>query len=437
MARLRSTSPVGVPPRDTSVDASIYRRWLATAAGDTALAADLATGANSTTPIGHTGAPDGCPLRLPLAAQHINRSLVVDASLGTDGYYYIIAVPVFVRAGEAGRYRLTVDVTPFGSDPVTLEVRDTSWALTVNPTPGGRNDAQFILASTGSSEFGNVITWTFDLAVGLQYILVKRLCRIDDTSATLFSWSLDHQRTGAGRSNGILVDGTAAQGSPYDALTQFSPSNVLDFYDEEVAIDGPLNGYVTSRLNRKLNAMWEYVTGAKIPGNNLYRTSGTWDNDRLTWTTEAQLEFPIACVALGSSNDLTSPKKTGASSAMSGWVRYPNTQSGTASSFCGTILQIPSFLDSPSDLKVEVLMEATDGDSLAGWRFNAIVSGLSVSADATPTQIGGTNWWRAQISGIAFNPSSANGLNVQIKHTTPGAIADDVQLTGVCVYFDP
>jgi len=84
-----------------------------------------------------------------------------------------------------------------------------------------------------------------------------------------------------------------------------------------------------------------------------------------------------------------------------------------------------------------VLMEATDGDSLAGWRFNAIVSGLSVSADATPTQIGGTNWWRAQISGIAFNPSSANGLNVQIKHTTPGAIADDVQLTGVCVYFDP
>lgn len=437
MARLRSSTPVGVPPRDVSTDASIFRRWLATAAGDVALAADLATGANSTTPIGHTGAPDGCQLRLPLAAQHINRSLVIDASLGVDGVYYILAVPVFVRAGEDGLYSLTVDVTPFGADPVTLEVRDTSWALTVNPTPGDRNDAQFILASTGSSEFGNVVTWTFDLAVGLQYILVKRLCRIDDTSATLFSWSLDHQRTGAGRSNGILVDGTAAQGSPYDALTQFSPSNVLDFYDEEVAVDGPLNGFVTSRLNRKLNAMWEYVTGAKIPGNNLYRTSGTWDNDRLTWTTEAQLEFPIACVALGSSNDLTSPKKTGASAAMSGWIRYPNTQSGTASAFCGTILRMPSFLDSPSDLKVEVLMEATDGDSLAGWRFNAIMSGLAASADATPTQIGGTNWWRAQITGIPFTPSADNALNVRIKHTTPGAIADDVQLTGVCVYFDP
>ncbi len=73
MARLRSATPVGVPPRDTSPDASIFRRWLATSAGDVALASDLATGANSTTPIDHSGAPLGCQLRMPLAAQHIGR----------------------------------------------------------------------------------------------------------------------------------------------------------------------------------------------------------------------------------------------------------------------------------------------------------------------------------------------------------------------------
>jgi hypothetical protein len=425
MARLRSTSPVGVPPRDTSVDASIFRRWLHAAVGDTALAADLATGANSTTPIAHTGAPDGCPLRLPLAAQHIGRSIAIDPS-GADGYYYVLAVPVFVRAGETGYYRLTADISPFESDPVTLEVRDTSWTATVSPTPGARE------ASTSLS-----ISWTWLLATtGIHYVLVKRLCRIDDTSATLFNWSLDHQRTGAGRSNGILVNGTAAQGSPYGALSSFAPADVLDFYDEEVAVDGPLNGYVTSRLNRKLNAMWEYVTGGKVPGNNAYQTSTTWDGNRASWTAEALLEFPVACVAVGASADIASPKSP-ASSGMQGWIRYPDKHSTTASVFCGTILQMPSFRTSTSDLKIEVLMEAPNNDNLGDWRFDAIVSGLAAATEVTPTQIGTSRWWRATITGIPFNASSSNGLNVRVRHTTSGTLNKLVQMTGVCVYFDP
>lgn len=436
MARIRSTAPVGVPPRDTSVDASIFRRWLTAAVGDAALAADLATGANSTTPIGHTGAPDGCQLRMPLAAQHIGRSIVVDSSLGTDGYYYILAVPVFVRTGETGRYRLIVDVTPFGSDPVTLEVRDTSWALTVNPTPGETINGTIALTSGGLVELRR--SWTFDLATtGIHYILVKRLCRVDDIDATLFDWALDHQRTGAGSSNGILIDGTTAQGSPYGALSSFTPSTVLDFFDEEVATGGPLNGFVTSRLNRKLSGLWEYVTGSRVPGNVAYQSVTTMNNNQATWTAEALLEFPMACVAVGSSNDLTNAKKTGAGSAMSGWIRYPNTQSTTASSFCTTLLQMPSFRTSTSDLKVEVLMESIDGDSLANWRFNAIRVGGVSSADVAPTQLGSSRWWRAQITGIPFTASAVNEIQVRIKHTTAGAIVDDVQLTGVCVYFDP
>jgi hypothetical protein len=434
MARLRSTSPVGVPPRDTSVDASIFRRWLATAAGDAALAADLATGANSTTPIDHSGAPNGCQIRLPLAAQHIGRSIAIDPS-GADGSYYILPVPVFVRSGEDGQYRLTAEVTPFGADPVTLEVRNTSWALTVNPTPGDRDDAQFILASTGSSYFGNVITWTFDLAVGLQYILVKRLCRIEDTGATLFNWILEHRRTGVGQSNGILVNGTTAQGSPYGALSSFEPSTVLDFYDEEVVVDGPLNGFVTSRLNRKLSGLWEYVTGGKVPGNNAYQSSTTWNNNRSTWAAEALIEFPIACVAVGASADIGSPKNP-TSSSMPTWIRYPDKHSTTASTFCGTILQMPSFRTSTSDLKVEVLMEAPNNDTLVDWRFDAV--GSAAATEVAPTQIGGSRWWRAQITGVPFTTAATNQLDVRVRHVGPsGALSKLVQITGVCAYFDP
>lgn len=437
MARLRSSSPVGVPPRDTSPDASIFRRWLATAAGDVALASDLATGANSTTPIDHSGAPLGCQLRMPLAAQHIGR--IIGNISGTAGDYYILAVPVFVRAGETGDYRLVIDVTPFGDDPVTLEVRSTAWALTVNPTPGQREAAP---PPTGDglrpATPSNVsVSWTFSLSTtGIHFLLVKRFMRTNDSGATLFRWALDHQRTAAGSSNGIVLDGTTAQGSPYGALASYAPANVLEFYDEEVAVDGPLSAWVTSRLNRKINALWEYVTGGSLPGNVARQISNTWNNNRATWTAEALLEFPITCVALGASTDIANPK-TPDLSQLSGWIRYPDKHATAFSSFCGTIVLLPNFRTSTSDLRVEVLMEAPGNDILSDWRFDAIVSGLAAATEVAPVQMGGSRWWRATITGIPFTAGGTNQLDVRIRHITGGALSKLVQMTGVCVYFDP
>jgi len=424
MARLRSSSPVGVPPRDTSPDASIFRRWLATAAGDVALASDLATGANSTTPIDHSGAPLGCPLRLPLAAQHIGRSIISTVT----GDYYILAVPVFVRAGETGYYRLRVDVTPFRDDMLTLEVRNTSWTTTVNPNQG-----------EGDSR---LISWTFLLATtGIHYILIKRICRSEDTGATLFRWELDHQRSTAGNSNGIALDGTTAQGSPYGALASYVPANVLEFYDEEVAVDGPLSAWVTSRLNRKINALWEYVTGGSLAGNLSRQINNTIDNNRSTWTSEALLEFPITSVAVGASTDIANPKSPD-SSAMPGWIRYPDKHATAFSSFCGVIVQMPNFRTSTSDLRVQVLMDTSSDttvlDGTPGYRFDVLVDGVA-SAEVEPVRLAAApaRWWRATITGIPFTAGVANRLDVRIRHTTGGALSKLVQITGVCVYFDP
>jgi hypothetical protein len=375
---------------------------------------------------------------MPLAAQHIGR--IVGNVSGADGNYYILAVPVFVRAGETGYYRLVVDVTPFGDDPVTLEVRNTSWTVTVNPTPGEREAAPPPVADgLRSATPSNVsVSWTFLLATtGIHYILVKRFMRDIDTGATLFRWALDHQRGSAGNSNGILVDGTAVQGSPYGALASYAPANVLEFYDEEVVTDGPLSAWVTSRLNRKINAIWEYVTGGTVPGNFARQISNTWNNNRTTWSAEALLEFPITSIAVGASADIASPK-TPSLTQLSGWIRYPDKHATTASVFSGTILQMPGFRTSPSDLRVEVLMEAPNNDTLADWRFDAIVSGLAAATEVAPTQIGGSRWWRAQITGIPFTAAATNQLDVRIRHVGPsGALTKLVQMTGFCVYFDP
>lgn len=432
MARVRSSSPVGVMPRDVAPDAPIYARWLRAAVGDTALAHDLITGANSTTAIDHSGAPLGCPLRMPLAAQHINRSIVST----TTKEYYIIGVPVFVRAGEAGQYRLRVNVTQFGNSIAipTLETRDSSWNIVQEPIAGVSAVRDVVTADTGSF-LENTSEWVFELPVGVTYLLVKRRCDVADTGAALLSWSLDNARPSAGSTNGLFVDGSTLVGTPYDAQPSYVSSNNIEFYDEEVSPDIGLSAYVTSRLNRKLNALWEYVTGSRIPGNNAYKGTSTVNNSRSHWTNEALLEFPMTIAALGASAALSGAKNPAASD-MQGWIRYPVAHSTTPASFCGLTMFMPNFRTSTSDLKCTVLFQASTGDSMADWRFDVDVSG-STSGQFAPTQLGTSGYWTATVTGIPFTPGASNLVDVRIAHATGGGAIKHTQMLGVCLYFDP
>lgn len=437
MARVRSGSPVGVTSRDVAPDTPIYARWLRAAVGDTALAHDLITGANSTTAIDHSGAPLGCPLRMPLAAQHINRSIVST----TTREYYIIGVPVFVRAGEAGQYRLRVNVTQFGNSIAipTLETRDSSWNIVQEPIAGVSAVRDVVTADTGSF-LENTSEWVFELPVGVTYLLVKRRCDVADTGAALLSWSLDNARPSAPSSSGIFVDGSTLVGSPYDAQPSYLTSNNIEFYDEEVSPDIGLSAYVTSRLNRKLNALWEYVTGSRIPGNNAYKGTSTVNNNRSHWTNEALLEFPMTIAALGASASLSGAKNPSASD-LQGWIRYPVAHSTTPASFCGLTMFMPDFKSPPppsttSDLKCTVLFHASTGDSMADWRFDVDVSG-SASGQFAPTQLGTSGYWTATVTGIPFTPNASNLVDVRIAHATGGGAIKHTQMLGVCLYFDP
>ena len=439
MARVRSTSPVGVTPRDVAPDAPIYARWLRAAVGDTALAHDLITGANSTTAIDHSGAPLGCPLRMPLAAQYLNRSI---ASSETQDFY-ILAVPVFVRTGEAGRYRLRVNVTQFGnSNSVpTLETRDSSWALVQEPIAGVSAVRDVVTANTGSF-LENTSEWIFDLSAGITYLLVKRRCDVADTGAALLSWSLDNARPSAPSSSGIFIEGSTLVGSPYDANPSYLTSNNIEFYDEEVSSNIGLSAYVTSRLNRKLNSLWEYVTGSRIPGNNAYKGTSTVNNNRSHWTNEGLLEFPMTIAALGASAALSGAKNP-PSSQMPGWIRYPVAHSTILRSFCGLTMFMPNFRTSTSDLKCTVLFQSSSDEDMTGWEFDVNVSGATsglfsptVPTSATGGKLAPTFWW-VTITGIPFTPGVLDLVDIRIKHTSGSGAIKHTQFLGACLYFDP
>jgi hypothetical protein len=448
MARKRSASFVGSPPRDVVTDASIYERWLSDAAGDMALVADLVTGANSTTPIDHTGAPLGCPIRVPLAAQHIDRSLILSGAGVTvdEDDFYIIAVPVFVRTGEAGVYRLTVSTkTPAGID-VFAEVRDGSWSLDYGPTPGLATVAQVSPGARNVSQETQHV-WSIALGEGLQYLLVRRYCQFGDSDpdGRIIYWTLDHDRTYAGTSNGLEVQGSAVVGDIYPAPSTLTPSTVLDFHDEEIFESGPLNSWVLTYLNRKINAFWEYITGAKIPGNATYQNATTWNNNRASFTAEASLEFPICISALGailsdsgkpSVDDYTDLTP---SEGLLDWMMHPTAHSTTNVVVESQYLRLPNFATGSSALKCSVLIHTPNstGDA-ANWRFR-VRNGttLSNSGTATPVQIGSSNFHVATVTAIPFDAGVDNALNLQLAHTSNGALTQEIDILGCCYYYDP
>lgn len=450
MARIKNTSFVGAAPRTVVADASITQGWLANAVGDTALVSDKCTGENSETPITHTGAGDGCPLRLPLAAQHLDRSLTLvgDGSTIPAAPFYILAVPVFIPAGEGGQYRLTVDVSPYRSDAVTAEVLSSAGTVDWGPYPGLREAVAGVVvasevAAVGvGSRLGESVRWSVTLGVGTSYILVKRPCRYieQDPNATLFSWSLDHDRTYAGEANGLSVgNGGTAIGDPYKTnASTFTSSTDHDTFDEEVTVDGPLSAYVLTRLNRQINALWERITGALIPGNATYQTTTTWDNNRSSFTAEGLLDFPMTIVALGACHGDTGKPSVGdytdltPSDGLIDWTMHPTTRTTVLGNLTTLVLQCPSFSASSSTLKAKVLIHAPGG-AAPNWRFH-----INSGAGVAPVVIAGSpNFFVASITAIPFTASAPNTFNVQVSNTTIEALADPIDVLGVVLYYEP
>ncbi len=445
--------PLGSRTREVAKDAIITERWQDNLRQDVIEVQDRLTNVNglyTSTTINHTGGGRGCPLHLPLTSQRIGRSIEL-TSTDTADTFYILALPIFIPAGSQQQHILEVDCLRRGdavSDAVFVEVRNTSWTLTAGPTP--------MVTATDTGTVSGVQRLSLTLGTGWQYLLVyRRLLPGAQTLDTLVGWRLYPDYAFAGESNGLLPVTTTAGGSPYPALTTLTPTTVAqnqigsgETQEGVGSFARPLNAFVLTRINRMIGTLWEFMTGAPVPGNSALTTTTTRDLNQANFTTEPSIDFPIACVALGSYPTTGTAKGgwlgTYGASPTQGptqWVRYPLTQN-TATTINLTYLRqwMPPFATGASSkLRCEILCAKYQAaDTLTNWRFTVNEATAGNSSTVALTQIGATDYFVASITDVRFTAGAENYFTLLLTSTTTAApLTQELIVLGFTLAFDP
>lgn len=437
MARKKNASFSGSPLSHTARDSSILSTWADDVAGDFALVFDKVTGANahsSGDTVNHTGSGRGCPLSLPLASQHIGRSLVLSGT-GNAEPYYILVVPVFVPNGTQ-TYVLEVDIASSLDDEVYAEIRDTSWAQPTTTQPGA-----LVSKDGGATTF---YRWTLSLGVGWQYVVVSKNLYPNVDVDNLICWRLYSDTPGTGESNGLDTPTSSAAGSPFATLATMTPATVEVIDAAQVGDARPLDAWVLTRLNRQINTFWEYLTGGKVPGNNAVQCSTTRDLNQGTWTAEPSVDFPIASIALGCVPTAAPKPFLGTISTAAptvgpiNWTRYPQTQPlTTARPISRVRFYCPPFNTTTSLLKGEAIFFAYNGEVLSNWQARVLTGAGTSSAWATLTQIGSSNFWRATMTAVPFVAGGVEVFQLEMQSTVLASPIDkEVLALGWALAFD-
>ncbi len=414
MARLKSASFVGSPPRDVARDAPILTRWLTNAAADAALVYDKMTGLNAeANTINHTGSGRGCPLSLPVVNQGLDVSL---ESAALAGDYYIWGAPIFVGPGEPSdqAYMLEIDILRRGPlAGVYCEVRSTAWAL--SQTGALDDDGEYTRKALLS------------LSPGWQYLLIRAAIPDGGEDASRLRGVRCYPvRATTGEGNGQApLPITAPSGNPYPVPSALSSWTDID--SGQVADDGPLDAWVLTKLNRNLSALWEYITGAPVPGNATITMADTVDNT--SPASEPLLAMPMGSWGTGGA-DATALK----ASDLTQWERRPTTQVGSLT-ISRTWLQFPVFDDATNPGKIRVLVQGLSGTP-TNWSVTATTSAGSSSAVALT--LVSTGWYTALITDMPYTSSIGQFVGLALSHATGGATVNEpIYLVGWSLAFDP
>lgn len=417
MVRLKSAAFVGSPPRDVARNASVLTRWLTNAASDAALTYDKMTGLNAeVNTINHTGGGRGCPLSLPIVNQGLNAQLASSAGAGD---YYIWGAPIFIGPGGAAfeAYRVEIDILHGGPwFPIFCEVRSTAWVLSDAGALEGNDGDEY----TRSAQLG--------LSAGWQYLLIRAnipaSAALDDSR--LRGVRCYPVRPSTNQSNGIApLDVTTPSGNHYPVPAALSSWTDID--SGQVADDGPLDAWVLTRINRNLSALWEYVTGAPVPGNVFMTMANTVDNT--SPASEPLLAMPMGSWGTGAAEALASKP-----SDLTFFERRPTTQAGSLN-ISRTWLQFPVFSSANNPGNIRVLIQGLSGTP-TNWRITASTSAGSSSTVALTLISAG--WYTALITNLPYTSSVGQFVALALSHATGGGVVNEpIYLVGWSLAFDP
>jgi hypothetical protein len=420
MARIKNLTPLGSPPRDVARDTSIFHRWLRNAVGDAALASDKMTGLNAEVDtINHTGNGRGCPMMLP----PVSTACDIDLTSTLLKEYYVWSAPIYIPPSSSASddYAVQADIVRNGTvRSYSVEVRSFAWAL----LQAGELDRE------GVEETHNLI---LPLAPGWQVLLIRATLPITASNAERIRGVRVYRKGRAFRdpNNGFspLSTSGTAQVNVYPVPSTLS-SSLLTFDDVQVEVDGPMDGYVLTRLNRGMNALWEYVTGAPVPGHNVRTMPTTVDNNTAP---APSLAMPMGSWGTSCVNaDGTDKVVPG----VAGFARYPTAEFGASMTISQVFLQFPNFLFATNPLKCRVLIWEKSVGTATNWRFNTSTA-AGFSSVVAVTMIGATGFGYVDIVNGNYTTGSGQTLSLQISHAAPGAFSDEIYLMGWSVAFDP
>jgi hypothetical protein len=421
MARIKNPNPLGSPPRDVARDASIFHRWLKNAVGDAALASDKMTGLNAEVDtINHTGGGRGCPMMLP----PVSTACEIDLTSTLLKEYYVWAAPIYIPPSSSASddYVVQADIVRNGTvRSYSVEIRSfASWAL----VQGGELDREEV------EETHNVI---LPLAPGWQVLLIRATVPITASNPERIRGVRVYRKGRAFRdpNNGFspLSTSGTAQVNIYPVPATLS-SSLLTFDDVQVEVNGPMDAYVLTRLNRGMNALWEYVTGAPVPGHNARTMPTTVDNNTAP---APSLAMPMGSWGTSAVNiDVDGTDKV--APGIAGFARYPTAEIA-ATTISQVRLQFPNFLFATNPLKCRVLIWQKAGVA-TNWRFNT-TSPAGASSVVAVTMIGTSSFGYVDIVDGNYTSGSEQTISLIISHAAPGAFSDEIYLVGWSLAFDP
>ena len=438
MTRTRNSSFGGTAPPDVDVDVPSYTSIFREIVQDANYLYDIGTGENgvSGTSIiiknGESGR--GPPLRRVVVNQEILKPSsspegafrVSEADYDVyGGRCYALAIPLFVPQGETDYWIDVVMDDPFGSAPVA-EVRDTSWAL--------NQEVPLTRASLlhGEDEvYQGVVQFT---APGQYYLLIQITLGYG-SGGWLHRWRVYPKRRRDG-DGGIL---------PTQSYNPFPVGNGAGetfetIHDEMIVDDYPVASWLLTTLNRNVNWLLEWFTGAPVVGNSARQLAVHMDHSQDNFTSEGELEFPLFAEAYGATqvdSNAVVIKSDGLRGCAS-WCPIIPLFDGTTRRTYGTIdLYVPNFPNNNLRCRVLAAQETGKGDP-SKWRFR-VTTGAGSATEAAFTQIGTSDFWTAECTSIPVSTYGAlEYFDFELRRDdTVGTAFGEMQLLGLQLYFDP
>lgn len=463
MARKKNATFQGATPFEVDVDALTLRSTIENVVGDTALVYDMLTGENGeTNTIRHIGGGRGCPLGQPLWQQHIGKSLnytgVGSVKGGNPGVVWLIAHPFFVPEGETKlRVRLIADGPFFAMSP-TVRVTSTTGTDLGTPRPLVSIETEEDVARGDSDIYECEVD---GLTTGLWLIFVEANTEGNSTSnVELLSWHGYFPRMRRGRS-----DASQAQTGTVVGVTTPAAGEAVAHVDFDAALfaaEQPIDGYLTTYLNRNLNGLEEFGSGWPAGGNASYThvdrdsvgAPDDTDPDRSRFhactragallANEPELDYPWVAEGIGAySCDATPVIDPSASAPTAGMLSWFAPFPLTAASIVMHRLpaRAPDFQTGSSRLKFAVLAA---GDALANWRASVNTGGGAVTgafgaAFAVGPAVGVSNCLAvATGAALAFTGDAIATVEVSTDKTTAfAATYTEFFLLGYCLYWEP